>query len=352
MQNRKPRVFFVMSTNDYSGAEAVNFSIIKNLRDKYDFCWVSREGKINERLREENIEWIKINKLSIKELRSVIRKYKPDILHATDYTASVICAPFYKKVHVISHLHNNSPWIRKKCAYSYLYKYAAKRVDKILVVSNSIIDEYVFADCFMDKMINVGNPVSRRDILMKVDGCRNKKFDICCVARIAPQKNPKRFLDIVFELKKNNDSIKAVWVGKGEIEAEVKKYASELGLDGNVLFAGYQKNPWSYMAESKIFMLTSDYEGYGLVAFEAMTLGLPCVVSRVGGLPGIVTDNCGKACGSKEEFIKECQCLLNNESYYSKKSQEAIMQSVKLDNIGKYNERVSDIYKEIYEKQK
>ena len=38
------KIFFVMSTDDYSGAEAVNFSIINNLKDKYEFYWVSRKN--------------------------------------------------------------------------------------------------------------------------------------------------------------------------------------------------------------------------------------------------------------------------------------------------------------------
>ena len=40
------KVFFIMSTNDFSGAENVNFSIIDGLKEKYDFYWVSKKGNI------------------------------------------------------------------------------------------------------------------------------------------------------------------------------------------------------------------------------------------------------------------------------------------------------------------
>ena len=316
-----------MNTDDYSGAEAVNFSIIKNLRNEFDFYWVSRKGKINERLKEEKIQWIEIKRLSIGELKRAFKTHHPDILHATDYTSSVICAPFANKFPVINHLHNNSPWIKKKCLYSYLYKYSAKRASKILIVSNSIKDEYIFSDSIKNKIINIGNPISRKEILLKAETVKTKKYDICCVARIAKPKNPKKFLDIIYELKKKNGNVSAIWIGKGEIENEIKDYSKERGLEHNVIFAGYKKNPWKYMAQSKLFMLTSDYEGFGLVAFEALCLGLPCIVSNVGGLPSIVTNKCGRVCDSKEDFIAECSLLLNNENLLRKKSQESILRS-------------------------
>ncbi|MBR3164493.1 glycosyltransferase [Candidatus Saccharibacteria bacterium] len=349
MQNRKPRIFFVMKTNDYSGAEAVNITIIKNLKNKFDFYWVSQKGNINKKLKEEKIKWIEIKKLSIREMQRVINDYRPDILHATDYTASIVCAPFARKTSVINHLHNNSPWLKKRCVNSFLYRYAAKRATKVLVVSESIINEYVYANCIIEKMINIGNPVSREEILSKVDKNEKKEYDICCVARIVPQKNPWKFLEIIAELKKKRPNIKVVWVGKGENKDEIENYSHKLGLDENIDFVGFQKNPWQYMAKSKIFMMTSSYEGYGLVVFEALSLGLPCVVSGVGGLVNIVTDDCGRLCRTKGDFVEECNLLLSSKRLLDNKSQQSILRSRELDNIDKYMAQISSLYGELYE---
>lgn len=349
MQNRKPKIFFVMRTNDYSGAEAVNFEIIKNLRDEFDFYWVSRKGNINKKLDEEKIKWIEIKRLSISKIKKVVKEYNPDILHATDYAASVVCAPFSKKVPVISHIHNNPIWIKKININSLLYKYAVRRVSRVLVVSNSIIDEYVFSDYFKNKAINIGNPVSRNGIIAKVGTDRKKEYDICCVARVTPQKNPWKFLGIIEELKERHHDIKAVWVGKGEIEEEVKNYSQKHNLSKNIDFVGYKKNPWTYMAKSKIFMLTSDYEGYGLAAYEALSLGLPCVVSNVGGLPSIVTNKCGRLCNSKNDFVSECEYLLDDSKLFERKKRQAIKRSKQLENVDDYMELVRNLYRELYE---
>ena len=123
------------------------------------------------------------------------------------------------------------------------------------------------------------------------------------------------------------------------------KKISEEGLDENIKLVGFQNNPYIYMAQSKIFLLTSDWEGYGLVAVEALTLGLPCVVSNVGGLPNIVDNFCGKLCINNNEFIDEAQTLLEDNKYYQVKSKEARNKAKKLNNINEYIKNINSLYK-------
>lgn len=334
-----------MSTNDYSGAENVNFSIIEGLKDKYDFYWVSRKGNINRYLEERKIKWIEIEKLSIKEIKRVIKQFKPEILHATDYKASVICSFVKKDTYLIEHLHNNSPWLKKININSIIFLIAGLRANRILTVSNSIEKEYIFSRFLKNKINNVGNPVSRKKILDKVNEKDYiKKYDICCVARLTKQKNPEKFIEIINELKKTYSDIKVIWVGDGELKKATIEKCKNLNLEENVKFAGFQKNPYIYMSQSKMFLLTSDWEGYGLVAFEALTLGLPCVVSNVGGLLDIVDDKCGRLCNINEDFIEELQSLLENEDYYTIKKNNAIEKSKKLDNFDIYISKIQKIY--------
>ena len=344
----KKKVFFIMSTDDYSGAEAVNFSIIENLKEKYDFYWVSKRGKINNFLKEKNIKWIEIKKLSISEIRRIIKDYKPDILHATDYKASVICSITKGGIPLIEHLHNNAPWIKKICINSIAFLFAGLRANKILTVSKSIENEYIFSKFLKNKIECIDNPISRDRVLENVHkGDFEKKYDICCVARITFPKKPQKFVDIIYEIKKKNKNIKCVWVGDGELKKDILEYAKEKGVNNNIEFVGFKKNPYIYMAQAKTFLLTSEWEGFGLVAFEALTLGLPCVVSNVGGLPAIVDDSCGKLCESVKDFTKEINMLLNNKEYYREKSNCAIIKSKELDNYKKYCCGLDTIYKTI-----
>ena len=348
----KKKIFFIMSTDDFSGAEAVNFSIIENLSNEYDFYWVSRKGKINNFLSEKNIKWIEIKKLSVKEVKRVVRDFKPDILHATDYKASVICSLARVKIPLIEHLHNNSPWLKRININSLAFLYAGLIADKILTVSESIENEYIFSKFIKNKIECIDNPISRKKILSKVnqDDC-GKIYDICCTARIVSQKNPFKFLDVLYNIKKDIPNIKAIWIGDGELKPKVIGRAKKLNLENNIKFVGFQKNPYQYMNQAKTFMLTSDTEGYGLVAFEALTLGLPCVVSNVGGLPKIVDDKCGKLCSDIGEFSKEIINLLEDDDYYRLKSDGALKKAEQIENIDKYMKKIKKIYvEEINEK--
>lgn len=340
------RVFFVMSTNDVSGAERVNFNIINCLKDNYEFYWVSKRGKINEYLSDNNIKWIEIEKLNVKEIRKIIKEFNPDIIHATDYKASVICSIAKRNTYLIEHLHNNAPWIRKVCINSFAFLFAALRADKILTVSNSIRNEYIFSKLIKDKIEMIGNPVDRKMILDRIekDDYENK-YDICCVARLTEAKNPKRFLDIIKKIKNEIKDVKAVWVGEGELFEMAIQYRDKLDLKKNVEFVGFKNNPYKYMAKSRVFLLTSDWEGYGLVTFEAMTIGLPCVVSNVGGLLEIVDEKCGKLCNENIEFEEETLKLLTERCYYENKSKEAVKKTKKIENAEEYIKKVNRIYK-------
>lgn len=343
------KIFFIMSTDDASGAEKVNFDIISGLKDKYEFYWVSRQGKINDYLKEKNIKWIKIDKLSVNEIRRITKLYNPDILHATDFKASVICSLSHVKVPIIEHLHNNSPWIKKVNINSLAFLYAGLKANKILTVSDSIEKEYIFSKYIKNKIRCISNPVSRKKIINSIKNVNDEiiNYDICCVARITPPKNYKRFVDIVSEVKKTYPNIKCVWVGGGEQYEECVAYAKKLDLASNIDFVGFKANPYIYMSHSKIFMLTSDWEGYGLVAFEALTIGLPAVVSDVGGLPDIVDDECGKLCRNKVDFCNEIIKLLSDKKIYELKSNNAIEKSKKLDNYDKYIKLIDQIYQEV-----
>lgn len=120
----------------------------------------------------------------------------------------------------------------------------------------------------------------------------------------------------------------------------------DLELDKNVKLVGFQKNPYEYMMQSKIFLLTSDWEGYGLAAFEALTLGLPCVVSNVGGLPNVVDENCGALCKNNDisEYVVNIKKLLLDDKKLKIFSENASNKSKQLDNFSEYMSRLSKIY--------
>ena len=71
-----------------------------------------------------------------------------------------------------------------------------------------------------------------------------------------------------------------VIVGDGTEEIKLRNLARDLGLIDYVFFAGFQKNPWKFIAKSDCFALTSSWEGLPCVLTESMVLGIPIVSVR------------------------------------------------------------------------
>ena len=343
----KIKILHLLASDRLSGAESVVCDIIENSSDKFEHFYCSVNGPIKKVLVDRNISFFPIKKLNIKNVSKVINEINPNIIHAHDFRAGVIASLCKKNCKLISHIHNNSLWIRKICIKSMIFLLSSLKADKILVVSNSIKNEFIFKRFITKKIVCVNNPVIREKIISKVENNKKEiKYDICCIARLSEAKDPMKFLKIIFELVKNNKELKVIWVGDGEMKNEVLSKANEMQLIDNISFLGFKENPYVYLNQSKVFMLTSKWEGYGLVAFEALTLGKPCVVSNVGGLRNIVDSTCGELCNPNNihEYINETEKLLLDKNYYNRKSKKAIKKSILLDNQKFYFNNLENIY--------
>ncbi len=81
-----------------------------------------------------------------------------------------------------------------------------------------------------------------------------------------------------------------VLVGQGPLEADLKAEADKLGLGNRVRFLGYRSDATTVMAGFDVFTLPSAHEGRPVALMEAMSLGLPVLVSDAGGMPDMVED--------------------------------------------------------------
>ena len=71
-----------------------------------------------------------------------------------------------------------------------------------------------------------------------------------------------------------------VLLGDGPQRADLERLAEELGIVDTVHFAGFVDNPHAVVARSELFVLSSRWEGFGLVLAEALSLGVPVIATR------------------------------------------------------------------------
>ena len=104
------------------------------------------------------------------------------------------------------------------------------------------------------------------------------KLVIGHVGRLAPQKNQKKLLEAFAQLHRMNTDAHLVIIGTGELDAKLKAYAKELGVDSAVTFTGVLSNVNEWYSAFDVFVMTSLYEGLPVVAIEAQAADLPCVL--------------------------------------------------------------------------
>lgn len=110
------------------------------------------------------------------------------------------------------------------------------------------------------------------------------------VANLKAHKGHRHLLEAAARVRMAVPEARFVLVGQGPMEDELRRRARELGLDGNVVFAGYREDALRVAAAFDLFVLPSTHEGLPIALVEAMALGKPAVVTAVGGVPEVVED--------------------------------------------------------------
>jgi glycosyltransferase involved in cell wall biosynthesis len=99
---------------------------------------------------------------------------------------------------------------------------------------------------------------------------------VLTVGRLSLQKNHILLLRAFRRVRQEVDAA-LVLVGAGELEGDLRRLAEELGIAPWVRFLGWQPNPFRFMRRADLFVLSSDYEGFGNVLVEAMACGCPVI---------------------------------------------------------------------------
>ena len=105
---------------------------------------------------------------------------------------------------------------------------------------------------------------------------------VITAGRLHPQKGQWHLLRAFAEVRRKMECQLAI-LGTGDLEDYLRRLAAELGIDNDVYFLGWQKNPFKFMAKADLFVLSSVTEGFGLVLLEAMACRLPVIATDCPG---------------------------------------------------------------------
>ena len=168
------------------------------------------------------------------------------------------------------------------------------RFDKVVCVSETVkrsFHKIISSDTEACILYNVNDET---DILQKAEAFEVDKPEpvtFLAVGRLSYEKGNDRLLDACKMLKDEGHEFSLWLVGDGPERDKLMKQASDLGLDGQVSFLGFQTNPYPYMKSADVIVTPSRYEGFSTVVTEAMILGKAVVTTPCSGMDELLGDN-------------------------------------------------------------
>jgi glycosyltransferase involved in cell wall biosynthesis len=318
------RIVCVALRGLFNGAENMMVLAAKNLINRHEIWYCSPDGIISTYLEDAGIEHLPVKKVNVRVIRHFYKTLKPDIFLVLDNQASMSCA--LANVPFVTYQQNNWPFISGFNPFSIGMLFYCRRAIKVIGVSNHLINAFRFSKFISDKYTTIPNFVDLSHVKkLAGDIPEAKAFDLCFFGRFDHQKRPWMFLEIVKRVKELRPETTVVMIGEGILNDMVKSLAGKLGLLDTIKFTGFVRNPFEFVKQSKLLVMTSLYEGHCLAVTEAMSLGVPVIAGRVPGLKDEIDDSCGILCDDYEEsFCKAILQLLENPELYREKSKGAI----------------------------
>ena len=277
-------------------------------------------------------------------------EYKKIVLYSTFNCNKVIYAhnDMYKEA------------TQKKNARLGILKYAYENYDKLALVTEDLIEPISKIADIKNKKHVANNLINYKHVLEEAE--KEVKFDeqtecsvsqeqlleilnsdskkIINIGRFSKEKGQKRLIDAFQRAWKEDNSIYLIIIGGygNEYESIISK-ASDMKCKEHIIIIKYVSNPFAILKKCDYFVLSSLYEGFGLVIAEADILGKPVISTDIDGPRIFMKKYKGKLVEDSEEGIyKGIKLLLKNEVKvmnvnYEKYNREAVEQFYKLLNV-------------------
>lgn len=255
--------------------------------NKFDKTWLINKKTFFE-YAKLNISFIRKMQY-VNSLTKFIKNYQPDVIISFDITTCELAAKAIKKTQLSIPLVS---WVH----YSLEHKKHPECVtyaDYHFAISRGIQQQLNKRGIANDKIFTIFNPVTNHsDVIARPDPNKPKTFIYIGRLKYEGQKRLKDMFDTFAQITGN-------WVlhiiGNGSDKALCQDYVMQLGIENKIKWHGWQPEPWDYVKKNikqiNALLLTSSFEGFGLVLVEAMSYGIFCISSDCPSGPADIIQN-------------------------------------------------------------
>jgi glycosyltransferase involved in cell wall biosynthesis len=286
------RIAHVGDSMEMGGAEKLTATMCRLQRDRGhapSIHCLFRLGILGEELRAEGFEVTLHSPSSffflMRSLYRAFRRSAPDVVHCHNATAAIFAAlparlAGVKTVIVTRHGLVKPPYqLRRELKFAI----ASRWCDWIVGVCEGTRTNLLAAPfAARDKIIHIYNgawPADDRAVPRPKSG-----FTLLYVGRLAPLKDHATLLRAVALSRSHHPEVQLWIVGDGPVEFRLRSLTDELGLNECVTFFGEQADVSPFMLAADLFVSSSVTEGLPVALLEAMSVGLPALVTDVGGM--------------------------------------------------------------------
>jgi len=254
------------------------------------------------------------------ELRKISRD-SATIIHAhlpqSELLMAIVCQ--HKNFLVTRHNAEEFYPTSKQWFSRLLAKFVARRAALVITISDAVTSfnienkQILKRDIHKLKRIYYGYP---ERIIKPAHKIETEHFIFGTISRLAPQKDLPTLLKAFEHLAQKYPNTKLRIAGVGYLEKELKQIAISLGIEQRIEWVGKISDVDSFLLGLDVFVLTSKYEGFGLVLLEAMSANLPIIAARNSAIPEVLGENGGLyfETGSIESLKRRMDQVINNNS--------------------------------------
>lgn len=234
------------------------------------------------------------------ELLRVCRRERVAIYHGHDYKTNLL-GLLLRRFHPMRLVTTVHGWVvhtARTPVYYRIDKLCLRRYERVICVSDDLVTECRCAGVSAQRLLLLENSIDlsaharTRSI---AEAKARLGFDparplIGAVGRLSPEKGFDHLLAAAAMLRASRSPAQLVIVGGGDEEPRLRAMIERLELGPDLRLAGFQADPRPYYEALDVFALSSLREGLPNVLLEAMAFGVPCVATRIAGIPRLIED--------------------------------------------------------------
>ncbi len=286
-------------------------------RSEFYFSTLIYRKLVNKKIDQIESDGRNLDAVFVRGARSVQRMW----WYKKDNVAFSLHLPFSLSHNTKGIIGKYNYWLTSKLFQDKVFfsvsEYIRKGVKKSLEIQNVAAKEFVVINnpCDIERV----ESLSTRDVEL---------YDGDFILSVGRLTNQKRFDVLIKSFHRvNPHDCKLIILGEGNQRQALEKLIDELGLMDKVILPGFVDNPYPWYKKAKLFVLSSDFEGFVNVVAEALACGTPVVSTDCGPVDEILIGELSRGIVPKGDFLGLAKVIseyLNDPVLPSKESIERL----------------------------